>query len=307
MLRPFNGSLADARGILTIDQATFNDCPYPPERIVRLLMDGEQRAWVAEVEGRVVGFATAFPTRTLQVDGWEVDLVAVHPRHQRQGMGTALIKHAVVGAPDSGATQVRAVVAVKNSPSRRAFEAVGFQTLPETYHLMRCTVAGAAARPPVPGMEAIRPLAGEADAQAVLRLAQTSPRTVSQVIRLAGTEAHTLLVAERDGRISAFAELVKVQTLLYAGIWVERLIAPALSRKGSHPGQACLLIAAAVERAKDERIDEIGCLVAAPDWRLRQAFAGEGFVSAGQYVVMIRAFTRHSKALAVGENLGKRN
>ena len=298
LLRPFNGSLEDAQGILAIDRATFDDCPYPPERITRLLMAGEQRAWVAEVDGSVAGFVAAFPTRTLQAESWEVDVLAVHPQYKRQGIGTALIKQAVRGmALRHSSGQARAVVMVKNHASRRAFEAAGFQALPDTYHLMRCDVAGAAARPPVPGMETIRPLASEADARGVLQLAPALPRTAPEVTRLADAETNTLLVAERNGSVSAFVELVKVQTLLYAGVWLETLVTPALSAacpelrrrvEGSRPDEAAPLIAAAVERARAEGLDEIGCLVASWDWRLRQAFVGQGFASTGECLVMIQ-------------------
>ncbi len=292
-LRPFNGCLEDAQGILAVDRVTFNDCPYLPEKIVRLLAGGEQRAWVAEAGGSVVGFVSAFPTRTLQAENWEIDLLAVHPQHRGQGIGTALIKLAVAGATGSGATlrhgsgQARAAVAVRNRASRRAFEAAGFQSPSVARHLMRCDVAGATARPPVPGMEAVRPQVTEADARGVLRLAPALPLTVSEVIRLANVGDNTLLVVERDGRVSAFVELVRVQTLLYAGAWVEMLVAPALGHvEGSHPDEAALLIAAAVEWVKAEGLDEIGGLVAAGDWRLRQAFVGEGFIFEGEYLVM---------------------
>jgi hypothetical protein len=87
--------------------------------------------------------------------------------------------------------------------------------------------------------------------------------------------------------VSAFVELVRVQTLLYAGAWVEMLVTPALSHlEGSHPDEAAPLIAAAVEWVKAEGLDEIGGLVAAGDWRLRQAFVGEGFLFEGDYLVM---------------------
>jgi ribosomal protein S18 acetylase RimI-like enzyme len=301
VLRSFNGTLDDARGILAVDRATFNDCPYSPERIVRLLTEpGESsepspglRVWVVEVDDAVAGFVAAFATRTLQADGWEVDLLAVHPRQQGQGLGAALIEQAVSGAAGSGARRARAVTAVKNRASRRAFEAAGFRALPETFHLMRCVVAGAAARPPLAGGEAVRPLAGEAEARQVLELAPASPRTAPEVARLASAGASAFLVAEREGRVAAFIELVRVQTLLYAGAWVESLAGPALSGvEGSRPSEANLLVVAAVEWARAGGLDEVGCLVAARDWRLRQAFVGEGFFSEGEYLVMVRALKR---------------
>ena len=299
-LRSFKAGLSDARGILAVDRATFNDCPYPPDQIVHLLTSGEQRAWVAEVDGSVAGFVTAFPTRTLKADGWEVDLLAVHPQHQRQGIGTALIKQAVNGATGSGAMQARAVVAVKNQASRRAFEVADFRVLPKTHHLMRCDVAGATARPSAPGMEAVRPLTRDADAQRVLQLAPSLTRTVEEVAHLADVGTNTYLVAECDGRVTAFVEMVKVQTLHYAGAWVETLVAPVLSAarisrpgspsvvEGAYLGGAVPLIASAVEWAKAEGLDEIGCLVAVQDWQLHHAFASEGFTSAGEYLVLMQ-------------------
>jgi hypothetical protein len=178
-------------------------------------------------------------------------------------------------------------VAVKNCASRRAFEAAGFQASPGTCHLMRCEVAGAAARPPVPGLEAVRPLVGEADARAVLQLVPALARTAQEVARVANSAANTLLLGGGDRAVSAFVELMQVQTLLYAGAWIETLVAPTLGRgEGSHSHEAVPLIAAAVEWAKAEGLDEIGCLVPAKDWRLREAFVGQGFASEGEYLIM---------------------
>jgi hypothetical protein len=133
-------------------------------------------------------------------------------------------------------------------------------------------------------------LKGEADARGVLGLAPALPHTAAQVTRLASAKATALLVAERDGCVAAFVELAKVQTLLYAGAWVEMLVTPALSPvEGSRRDEAAPLIAAAVEQVRAEGLDEIGCLVATQDWRLRQAFVGEGFVSAGEYLVLVQA------------------
>ncbi len=289
VLRPFNGTLDDARGILAVDRATFDDCPYTPEQIVCLLTEpceGSEpsqglQTWVAEVEGSIVGFVAAFATRTLQADGWEVDLLAVHPRYQGQGLGAALVGQAVAGATSSGATRARAVTAVENRASRCTFEAAGFRAWPQAYHLLRCDVAGAVARPPLPGAEAVRSLAGEVEAQQVLQLAPTLPRRAPEVARLLEAGAITLLAVARGGRLAAFVELLRVQTLLYAGVWLETLVTP-------QPADMALLIAAAVEQVRAEGRDELGCLVAAGDWRLHHAFVSQGFASLGQYWVMVR-------------------
>lgn len=281
-LRPFDGSLRDARGILAVERATFNESPYTPREIVRLLSRSEQRAWVAEAGGEVVGFVSAFVTQTLRACNWEIDLLAVDPAWRGRGIAAALIRQAAAGAPERGIDRARAVVAVENRASCRAFEAAGFSILSSPHHLMRCEIAGAARRPSAAGMEAVRPLRDEADARGLLNLAASLPRQPAKVMRLAALETNTFLAIERDGRPAAFAELIWVRTLLYAGVWIETLVAP-------QPADAEPLIAAAIAQAQERGSDEVGCLVLIGDWRLRQAFVGQGFASEGEYLIVTRA------------------
>ncbi len=46
-IRPFNGSLADAEGLLAVERATFNESPYSPNEVRGMLTHGTQRAWLA--------------------------------------------------------------------------------------------------------------------------------------------------------------------------------------------------------------------------------------------------------------------
>ena len=84
LIRPFDGSHHDAEGLLAVERETFAESPYNADEVIHLLINGEQRAWLAAVEGEVVGFVAAFPTCTLHGRNWEVDLVAVRPAWQRQ-------------------------------------------------------------------------------------------------------------------------------------------------------------------------------------------------------------------------------
>jgi GNAT superfamily N-acetyltransferase len=92
LIRPFDGSRRDAEGLLAVDRGTFAESPYNADQVIHLLTRGEQRAWLALVEGEVTGFVTVFPTHTLYGRNWEVDLVAVQPASQGQGIATELIK-----------------------------------------------------------------------------------------------------------------------------------------------------------------------------------------------------------------------
>ena len=61
-IRAFDGSLADAEGLLAVERATFDESPYSAEQVRAMLTEGSQRAWLALAAGQIVGFVIAFPT-----------------------------------------------------------------------------------------------------------------------------------------------------------------------------------------------------------------------------------------------------
>lgn len=86
--------------------------------------------WVAEVDGRPVGFV-AYELSAKDNTG-EVQLLAVHPDHQNRGIGTALNHHALERMKQSG---VRLAVVDtggdhSHAPARRSYEKAGFTPLP---------------------------------------------------------------------------------------------------------------------------------------------------------------------------------
>jgi ribosomal protein S18 acetylase RimI-like enzyme len=289
LIRPFEGSLRDAEGLLAVDRGTFAESPYNADEVIHLLTNGEQRAWLAIVEGKVTGFVTAFPTHTLHGRNWEVDLVAVQPASQGQGIATELIKAAVEGAGGHGLNRsqtapagfaiqrpgggfairrkqngdllsldkARAVVATDNPASQRVFTKAGFTPDETVYYLLLYEIRGFAPRPPDPCPVTVRDLAlSTEEAGAVLRLGQGLMLRSNDVLALAGRQANGILVAVREEEVVGFAELLYVETLLYGGIWLESVIAQGADRKVQ-----AALISEAVERAKRKRLDEIGCLV----------------------------------------------
>lgn len=94
-----------------------------PAALEKAVAGQEASLYVAIEDGLVVGFVSSFLTSSSTgVRRWEVDLLAVLPRYQRQGIGRRLI-----GAtwPDLGrfaASFARALIAVDNTGSQRAFE-----------------------------------------------------------------------------------------------------------------------------------------------------------------------------------------
>lgn len=92
--------------------------------------DAENEVWVAVVDETVVGFITY--TLDHQAQQGEVYLLAVHPDHQNQGIGTALNQLAMEKMRESG--MHLAVVSTGgdpgHAPARRAYEKVGYTPLP---------------------------------------------------------------------------------------------------------------------------------------------------------------------------------
>lgn len=90
--------------------------------------------WVAEVEGRVTGFIvyTLDSRENGQEHTGEVDLLAVHPEYQNQGIGTALNNVALEKMKESG--MKLAIVATGgdpgHAPARRTYEKAGYTGLP---------------------------------------------------------------------------------------------------------------------------------------------------------------------------------
>jgi len=86
--------------------------------------------WLAEAEGKVVGFLALLISHTARV----IDLIGVSPAAQRRGVGEALVRwmtHDSVGK----FTQARVGTQAANIPSLRLYEKCGFSVAETTYVL----------------------------------------------------------------------------------------------------------------------------------------------------------------------------
>jgi ribosomal protein S18 acetylase RimI-like enzyme len=104
--------------------------------------------WVAEAQGEIVGFVSAFMTRARGGQTrWEIDLIAVEPAYQGQGIGAKLIANIYRDGQVRGADLARALIRVDNLPSQRAFSRIGFSSDGEIYQLLIWTPQPGADRP----------------------------------------------------------------------------------------------------------------------------------------------------------------
>jgi ribosomal protein S18 acetylase RimI-like enzyme len=276
IIRAFDGSLADAEGLLAVEKATFDESPYSAERVQAILTGGGQRAWLALGQGQVVGFVAAFATYGLRGPCWEIDLLAVHPDWTGLGLATRLIRAAAAHGR-AAAGQVRAVVAADNLGSARAFTRAGFRRGGTCELLIfhpeddspRFWVASGVTIRQVDTPEQLAALLPETTG---LALPAGAPSNSSQ-----GEQGRmSLLLAEQDGQPAGYAEVIEVQTLLYRGVWIESLAATRQQVRRA-------LVKEVVERAIAAGLDEIGMMVPEGDPLLGEILLAAGFRSLGRF------------------------
>jgi ribosomal protein S18 acetylase RimI-like enzyme len=270
IVRPFSGSLADAQGILAVERATFNECPYSTEKVRTMLTEGPQRAWLALAGDETAGFVITFATSGLRDSWWEIDLLAVHPTWRGHGLATRLIRAAA--AYGAGvACRARAAIAADNTASARAFARTGFRTGSGMYRLL---IYRTQSNTPLP-----RP-ARDVSVWQAASLSEASDWLGDPSLASSCTDCSppglALLLAERGGQPGGYAELIEVQTLLYRGVWIE-----SLSARERVVRQA--LVREAVHRAQAAGMDEIGAMVPESDWLQQQALFAAGFRSLGDF------------------------
>lgn len=278
--RAFGGSLADAQGIVEVDKSTFGGCTYTAEYICALESDPDRCVWLAEQEGLIVGFVSAFPTHSLAANRWEVDELAVRLEAQGRGLGSELVKCAVgEGERRAGLSVARALVAAHNGASQRVFIKNGFASI-AAVDLLLYRVTGRVPRPPQAGLPGVRD-ARVGDADGIARLCGSAVEWVEWLI---GRSGNMYSVVGEGAHVEGYMEMVSVRTLQYRGLWIE-----SLAVSGGDQGVALALFNAALERAKsDDTMDEVGYPVSTRESLLHAASVGEGFKKVGEYVTFAR-------------------
>jgi GNAT superfamily N-acetyltransferase len=100
------------------------------EVVAKACDDPAYHTWVAVVDEAVVGFVV-YELNQISLTG-EVQLLAVHPSHQNQGIGTQLNRFALSKLKEAG--MKLAVVGTGgdegHAPARRSYEKAGYTGLP---------------------------------------------------------------------------------------------------------------------------------------------------------------------------------
>lgn len=277
-VQPYDGSLRQARGILSVEGSTFGECPYSPEQIASILRGPAQHGLVALVGGYVVGFLTAFETDTLAGRNLEVDLLAVRPDEQRRGIATQLLGTAVRLAAMREVKRARGLVATSNPASQKSFRKAGYRASSVVRDLMGCDVTGEVIARATGRFIGVDALSEVDEAGYVIEHHGNTSYTPPEIVSLVRPQCHEIWVARQDNTIVGFCEGVWVQTLLYRGVWIESLHAchddPVVLRS---------LIARIIERAIAAGLDKVGCVFERDLHARQRVLAEEGFRRVDEY------------------------
>lgn len=277
IVRRFDGSLAQADGVLAVERATFDESPYSPAEVQAMLSDGLQQGWVAVAQQGVVGFCLAFATHGLAGTVWEIDLLAVLPQWRGRGIASRLIRAAAA----HGATlapRARAVVATDNQASAHAFVRAGFRVAPDLCELLIYRTSESTRRSSPRTSLVVRPAADMTNWRAWAEdlPSDMAPPDQIQPPHDGPFPGLTLLMAEDGDQPAGYAELLSVQTLLYRGVWIESLGAATQGAREA-------LIHAALDYGLMGGLDEIGSIVPQENWPLCHSLLAAGFRSLGTF------------------------
>ena len=98
--------------------------------VTRTCTEHAGTTWVAVRDGAPVGFATVIEDR--DASAGEIEMIAVDPDHQRQGIATALIEHSMAWMRTAGLSLAAIGTGGDpgHAPARAAYEKAGFTPLP---------------------------------------------------------------------------------------------------------------------------------------------------------------------------------
>jgi GNAT superfamily N-acetyltransferase len=128
--QPVHESMAHVLGP-RLNRLVYPDWTTSQARAVEeVCRDESMTVWVAEVDARPAGFAAvAFRT---DPDSAEIEMIAVDPDHQNQGIGSALLAHAFDQISAAGVKLVQLGTGGDpgHAPARHVYEKAGFSPLP---------------------------------------------------------------------------------------------------------------------------------------------------------------------------------
>lgn len=115
-------AMDDLEQVIAIDQVSFS-LPWPSRTFQYELTDNPaSRCWVAELDGRVAAMLVGW----LIVDELHIATIATHPDLRGQGIGKAILLHALRSARDEGVLKSFLEVRASNVMAQKMYKSFGY-------------------------------------------------------------------------------------------------------------------------------------------------------------------------------------
>jgi GNAT superfamily N-acetyltransferase len=117
------------------------------DRLSRILLHEDQQFFVADVDGRAVGWLHVAFAEYIDAEAFAVIAGLVVDRdHRRLGIGRALVDRAETWARDRGCSIVRLTSSATRNAAHRFYEDLGYENLKTQYSFVKPLDPAAAAR-----------------------------------------------------------------------------------------------------------------------------------------------------------------
>lgn len=206
-------SLAEAEALLAVEHHSLGDSSYTPQEILAVMQRPEHYAYVAALGKELVGFCSCFETPAVLGSRLELDMLGVVPAHRQRGVATALLKQAVADGRARGVRVFRGLVAVGNMASQRAFRNAGLSASVPAVDMFVHELRPDEATPSSPPAGWTWHPAGDCRSGVGVQMADRGASAWPQGACWLG----------REGIAVAGAECLSVCTMVYRGLWLERL------------------------------------------------------------------------------------
>jgi GNAT superfamily N-acetyltransferase len=115
-----------------------SDTSVVAERLSRILLRPDQQFFVAEFDGRLVGWLHAVVSEYVELETFVViSGLVVDKSHRRQGIGTLLMKHAEDWARSQGCSVVRLWSSAGRTVAHDFYQRLGYMKIKTQYSFMK--------------------------------------------------------------------------------------------------------------------------------------------------------------------------
>jgi GNAT superfamily N-acetyltransferase len=117
------------------------------DRLSRILLRDDQQFFVADLDGRAVGWVHVLLTEYVDAEAFAaIGGLVVDRDHRRAGIGRALVDRAEIWARDRGCSIVRLTSSAARKAAHRFYENLGYANIKTQYSFIKPLDPAAAAR-----------------------------------------------------------------------------------------------------------------------------------------------------------------